>query len=200
MDQNTEMTAAIIIPWAETDWQAAGRYATRTPVEVNERGTEQIAEWARLNIEQKPVAIYAHDKNPAESTAQALAKLLKTKFRKSDLLEEVALGLWEGLTPEQLKKRFPKAYKQWKEDPSSICPPEGEELDSAIERQMQGLRKIAGKHKGDCIAIVLGPLSFAGIRCELEEKSFKSLWNMETGEPVKYWLNLEDNKAILTTP
>lgn len=184
-------TSAILIPWAQTDWQAAGRYATRTPVSVNARGQQQLEDWARLLREHRPVAVYSAGREPAWQTAEHLACQLKVKVRKSERLEEVGLGLWEGLTPDQLKKRFARVYRQWREDPSSVCPPEGENITQGGERVLAEIKRLARKHKGEVFGIVLGPLAFAAVRCLLEGLGYDSLWSIALDAPVKYFISLE---------
>lgn len=193
------MTSAILIPRARTDWDAAGRYATRTPVAVNAEGKQQIEAWAQVVEPHHPVVIYAFEKGPSDETARGMAKIIATKAKKSQNLEEVSMGLWEGLTPEQLKKRFAKAYRQWKEDPASVRPPEGENLFNAGERLVKQIKKLAKKHHEECFGVVLGPLAFAAVRCVLDEKSYAELWDVCLDRPVKYFINLEADKATLTS-
>lgn len=199
MESNGNRTSAILVPWALTDWRSAGRHATRTPVEINEQGHQQVADWARVISQSAPQYIYALAKGPSQQTAQELAKYLKIKVRKTDKLDEVNLGLWEGLTPVQLKKRFPKVYKQWRDNPMSICPPEGEELGQAIDRLIGKIHKLATRHEGNCMAVVLGPLAFAALRCHLEDKPYDQMWQMPCDRPVKYWVDLSAEKVLLTS-
>lgn len=188
-------TAAILIPWAQTDWQAAGRYASRTAVAVNDRGSEQLQEWVRLLEEHRPVAIYAEPRDPARQTAEFLGRELKVKVKKSDHLEEISLGLWEGLTPEQLKKRFAKVYKQWRDDPNSVCPPEGEKINQGGQRVLAEVKRLARKHKGEAFGVVLGPLAFAAVRCLLEGLGYDALWGVAQDAPVKYFISPEHDSV-----
>jgi broad specificity phosphatase PhoE len=193
------MTSAILIPCAQTDWQAAGRFVSSTPVDVNEEGELQVEKWASMIIDHAPVAIYCSERSPSDQTARLLAERLNKKFKRLADLEEIGMGLWEGLTPQQLKKRFGKAHKQWKDDPSSVHPPEGEDLADGAERLLTVFNQLARKHSNECFGVVLGPLALPAMRCNLEEAGFEMFWKMASDQPVRYLISADEGKAVLTT-
>ncbi len=193
------MTSAILIPCAQTNWQAAGRFCSSTPVDVNEEGERQIEQWASMLADHAPATIYCSDRSPSDQTALLLAKQLNTKAKKVAQLREIGLGLWEGLTPDQLQKRFGKAYKQWKGDPSSVHPPEGEELAAGAERLLAAFNQLARKHTDECFGVVLGRLSFSATRCNLEDAGFDEFWQMASDQPVRYLIGAEKDKFVLAT-
>ena len=193
------MTSVILIPWAQTDWQAVGRYASTTPVAVNEHGEQQISRWAEVIAPHDPAVVYCVRRNPSDQTAHGISGRLKIKMKIASGLEEVNMGLWEGLTPEQKQRRFARSFRQWKEDPAGVRPPEGEDVVAAAERVANEFHRLARKHNDECLAIVLGPLALAALRCKLEDVGFEVFWDMDTDKPVKYLVNVENNKAILTT-
>ncbi len=192
------MTSVILVPWPMTDWQASRRYASNTPVAMNRRGEEQLERWIEMIAAQAPVAVYGAGPDPAEQAARLIAKRLKIRSRKAEGLKEIDLGLWEGLTQDEMKKRFAKAYKQWKDDPTGIRPPEGEALSSAGERLTEALRRLSRKHHNACFAVVLGPLALAAVRCQLEGRGYDSFWELHADEPVRYLINVDENKAVQT--
>ena len=193
------MASAILIPCAQTDWQAAGRFSSSTPVDINAEGEREIEQWASMIADHAPATIYYCDRSPSDQTARLLAKQLNTKAKKVAHLEEIGMGLWEGLTPEQLKKRFGKAYKQWKGDPSSVHPPEGEDLAAGAERLLAVFNQLARKHRNECFGVVLGRLSFPAMRCNLEQAGFDVFWKMASDQPVRYLVSADEDKVVLTT-
>ncbi len=193
------MSSAILIPCAQTDWQAAGRLSSSTPVDVNEEGERQIEQWASIISDHAPATIYCGHRSPSDQTAKLLAERLHKKSKKLADLEEIGMGLWEGLTPDRLKKRFGKAYKQWKDDPSSVHPPEGEALAEGAERLLAVFRQLTRKHRNECFGVVLGRLSFSAMRCNLEEVGFDVFWELAADQPVRYLISAEEDKVVLTT-
>src|SRR5262245_6586429 len=191
-------TSAIVIPWAQTDWQIAGRYATSTPISINDHGVQQIEAWARLIDRHHPAVIHGPDNGPGEQTASRLAEQVGAKVRRSPEFCEAALGLWEGLAPSELKKRFGRTYRQWREDPAAVCPPEGEPLARAVDRLMLEIKKQARKQIGGGLGVVLGPLSFAAVRCHLDGRTYAHVWEVPLDQPVRYFLDLDEDTAVLT--
>jgi len=85
--------------------------------------------------------IYTSPNEPAVSTAQRIGEALSIPVKPLEGLSNCNLGLWQGLTIEEIKRKYPKVYKQWKESPDSIKPPQGEERMEALERAMKSLSK-----------------------------------------------------------
>ena len=182
------MTSVVLIPWAETDWQSAGRLAAATPLALNDRGQEQAQRWARELAACELAAIYRSDEKTAVQTATVLAEGTEVRAKPAPELKEVGLGLWEGLTETQIQQRFPKVAKLWEDRPASVCPPDGEDLAVASERVKKAIRKIASKHKSGAVGVVLGPLAFKLARCQLEGASLDEMRELTSSEPVWYEL------------
>ena len=180
------MTSLVLVPWGLTDWGAAGRLATRTPMPLNVVGQQQAAQWGNELAGRELVAVYCGAEPTARETARQVAERAEVRLRQLPGLEEVDVGLWEGLTYAQVEGRFPKIYRRWADDPASVCPPEGEYLDAAAERLQQALERITRKHKGGAVAVVLGPIALALTRCHLERAKPKEFHQMKSGEPVWY--------------
>ncbi len=58
---------------------------------------------------------------------------LKLKPKTLERLQNLDHGLWQGMLIEEVKRKQPKVYKQWQEQPENVCPPEGEMLAAAAE-------------------------------------------------------------------
>jgi broad specificity phosphatase PhoE len=70
------------------------------------------------------------------------------------------MGLWQGLTRDEVRRRFPSVVAQWDDDPLSLQPPEGESIPAAAERFDRALRKILRRRRGQTAALVLRPIAF----------------------------------------
>ncbi len=130
--------------------------------------------------------VYSGPEQAAVETARAIAARCRVKSKAMADLSEVDVGLWDGLAEEALKRSSPKAYKTWREDPASICPPEGEDLTAAYDRLRDGLGLLSKKHGDRTIALVLGPLAMAITRCIVESADLENVRALESDEPVRY--------------
>ena len=69
------------------------------------------------------------------------------------------MGLWQGLTPEELKMRFPTVFPQWLANPLGVTPPDGEPLAEAIGRIGSALQRIFRRNRGVTVALPLRPMA-----------------------------------------
>jgi broad specificity phosphatase PhoE len=85
--------------------------------------------------------IYTSVSEPALSTAQAIGASLDVPVKELDDLRNFDQGLWQGLQIDDVRRKYPKVYKQWKESPESICPPQGEPVEELAARVRLALKK-----------------------------------------------------------
>ena len=187
------MTSIVLIPWAQTDWGESGRLATRTPLPLNETGARQAVAWANALAGRELAAVYCGEEPNARETAKVLAERAEVRLKEISGLEEIDVGLWEGLTAEQVESRFPKLYKRWVEDPVSVCPPHGEPVGQACERVVEAVLRITRKHKGATVGIVLGPIALAATRSHLEHGRPDRLHQLKADQPI--WYRIADGRA-----
>jgi len=184
------MISIVLVPWGLTEWGASGRLATRTPLPLSREGAQQAVQWANELAGRELAAIYCGDEPTSRETAALLAERAEVRPKPLTELAEVDLGLWEGLTYAQVESRFPKIYRRWMEDPAAVRPPDGEGLGPASERINQALERIARKHKGSTVGVVLGPIALAVARSHLERGGPGHMHRMKTDQPV--WYRLDD--------
>lgn len=180
------MSVLVLIPWAATDWTASGRLAARTPLPLTEAGRAQAEAWGRGLAQHELYGVYASDEQTSRQTAEAVAAGAGAKVRDLDGIEEVNFGLWEGLTEDTLKTRFPKAYKRWKDDPTSVCPPEGEEMIDAAQRVRQALRTLKRRLDRSSVAVVLGPAVCAALCCALSGEPLSEMRRFLNQGPLEF--------------
>jgi alpha-ribazole phosphatase/probable phosphoglycerate mutase len=68
--------------------------------------------------------------------------------------DEVDFGVWEGLSFEEIRERYPEEQRQWFKDPATYPPPQGESFRNAQKRSLGRLKKIIAEHSGQQIGIV----------------------------------------------
>ncbi len=189
------MGSLVLIPWPETAWSASGRIGGRSPVPLSDAGRDQAENWSRQLAGAGISAVFSGDEQASTETADIVAKSTKARRKVSVGFAEVDAGLWDGLTTEELKRRYPKAYKRWNEDPSAVCPPEGEGITEAFERLSESLEKVMRKQGDRSVAVVLGPLAFAVARCGIEATELHAVRSMMNNRPLAYSLN-PDGQAV----
>jgi broad specificity phosphatase PhoE len=182
------MSKLVLIPWAQTDWSAQGRMASQTALSLNEEGQRQAEAWAEALAGLKFKIIFCGEEQTAQETAGIMAYRWGARQRVLEDLDEIDLGLWEGLTRAELQRRYPKISKTWQEDPASVRPPEGEAVVEGAARIRKRVERIAAEANGKTVGLVLGPIAFALARCVLESAELDQMKALGDDLPLCYEL------------
>jgi len=130
--------------------------------ESDKKGLRKVA--AVLQREGVQV-LYNSGNESAGPTAKYLSQLCHVKAKTVSGLSELNCGLWQGLQIKEIKNRFGSAYRQWRSDPVSVCPPQGECVAAAGERVIRALQKLGKKNKDKTVVVVAAPIVGALIEC-----------------------------------
>jgi 2,3-bisphosphoglycerate-dependent phosphoglycerate mutase len=145
-------TELILIRHAETSWNAQKRYSGFLDVPLSKKGIAQ-AQRLRLQLKKKPVTkIYTSDKARAITTARIAFKT--EKCHPISELREMHFGIFEGLTHQEIMRKYPRIYRAWLEHPFTIAIPDGEKFSAFRKRVLGTFRQILARHPGERIAVV----------------------------------------------
>lgn len=148
------MTKIIVIRHGQTEWNIGQVFRGRADIPLNETGKKQAESLARALGFYKMAAIYSSPLSRAKETAEAVAKKQGLEVKISKLLLDINYGEWQGLTHEEVRKKWPKIYRAWHEAPEKVKFPEGESLSEVKKRVVQFLKKVVLKHQNETIAAV----------------------------------------------
>ena len=171
------MAALYVMQTGQTTWEAQSRVESAAGAPLTEQGTRAVEDAAHQLRNETIGAIYA-SKGEAERQAAALAAtILRLKVRTEQQLREIDYGLWQGLTTEEIKRRQPKHYRQWRLAPASVCPPGGETVAAAQQRLRAAVKQILKRQKNAPSLLVLRPVVAGLLRCLLYGKQINALWS-----------------------
>ena len=180
------MKSLVLIPWAETTWSIAGRLAGHTPLPLTDNGRAVVKSWADALAALGLSALFSSEEQTSVDTVHLVLNRVDVAWKVANGLSEVDAGLWDGLTTDELKRRYPKTFKKWRNDPSSVCPPEGEDLEDAYKRLEDAFDSIRRKAEDRCVGLVLGPLACGLVRCRLESADSSKTHSMALERPMIY--------------
>ena len=171
------MTKIYAIQTGQTTWEQQSRVESSAGAPLTDEGTTAVEDAARQLPGQEIKAVYVCTAGEAErQTAELLAKTLKAKIRNNEGLHELDYGLWQGLTVDEIKRRQPRAYRQWTRCPASTRPPQGETLAEAQDRLRSALKEIAKRHKNGSALLVLRPVLMGLLKCLSRHEAVDGLW------------------------
>lgn len=104
---------------------------------------------ARLN----PEIIISSPLNRTKQTANALARATSLPINYNDFWIECSFGIWDGMSINEVKEKYPADYHAWLCS-TSFAPPEGESYDAVSARIDMALEEIVAKYPGQRVAVI----------------------------------------------
>ena len=171
-----------LIPCGITDWRQQGRLLGRAELEPTAGVESQLTAWGEELRPANLDRIFHAPDGLSKATAQHIARQLNIPAKALSALVEVDLGLWAGLTEEELKKRYAKAHRQLVDSPLNVSPPNGEDFSNAANRLRACLKKRIKPNGKEAIGLVMRPFTFAMARYVLEGGESVRIWETSQGE------------------
>jgi len=151
------MKVACVRP-GRTAWDVQGRLAGAIEVPLTDEGADDVRKLADPLRELAPKAVYAADVDPAGESARILARALGLRPRYRAELSDPDMGVWQGLLIEDVEHRYPRAWRNWRQDPLRNPPPGADPLQEAVRRIRSFAEMLDRKHARDNVVLVAGPL------------------------------------------
>ena len=148
-------TRLILVRHGQTEWNRVERFRGRADVPLNETGLAQAeATGRRIAAEWQPAAVYSSPLSRAFKTAEAIANHFDLPVQTHPGLTDMDYGEWQGLTPEEVKERWPEQHDAWFHAPQLARIPGGETLDNLRTRGLAAVNELSVKHHGQVIVLV----------------------------------------------
>jgi broad specificity phosphatase PhoE len=90
----------------------------------------------------------------ARETGQVLADALRLNVTVKETLAEIDFGDFEGMTYEEIKRRYPEAFERWMTQPTNTQFPNGESFADMCDRVSRTVDALLSRHKSESFAIV----------------------------------------------
>ncbi|NWF68932.1 MAG: histidine phosphatase family protein [Chloroflexi bacterium] len=144
----------LLIRHAETAWNAEGRWQGHEPVSLNDTGRQQAQKLADY-LSARPIgSVYSSDLPRARETAALLAQALALTVIEDHRLREWHLGVFQGLTRDEIQSRFPHEFQQTRENYFDFIVPRGESRRQTQVRAHAAFNDIFAAGLGPEVAIV----------------------------------------------
>lgn len=176
------MFKLLLIRPGVTEYDQQGRIQGTLDIPLCEDGRRQVEAMIDELRAQPITAIFSSPNQAAAQTAEALGAALDVKVKELDSLQNLDHGLWQGLLVADVKTKQPKVYRQWQEQPETICPPQGETIVDAEERLTAAVTKLTKKYKAEgLVAVVLPEPAASVLRHVLRHDELGDLWKSRNG-------------------
>ncbi len=135
------MPDVVLIRPGCTDFDEQNRIQGVLDLPLNHRGHAQVLGLVAQLQEVEFDVVFTAPGEPARSTALAICEQNGASLKDVDDFRNLDHGLWQGLPVDDVRRKYPKVFKQWQESPETVRLPEGETVAEAVERIRRGLRK-----------------------------------------------------------
>jgi broad specificity phosphatase PhoE len=149
------LTVALIRP-GSTLYDEQNRVQGVLDIPLSARGIAEAEALAKQLVVAPIEALYCGPGASVTQTAQFIGQSLGLRPRCLESLHNLDQGLWQGLQYDEIRRRNIKLYRQWLDDPWTICPPHGETIQTALERVRETLRPVLRRHRNQELALVVG--------------------------------------------
>ncbi|MFC3997453.1 histidine phosphatase family protein [Nocardiopsis sediminis] len=138
-------TTVVLARHGRTPWHADNRYAGSSDVPIDDVGRGQAAVLAQWAAGFAPDALYCSPLLRARQTAAPVAEATGLTARTDDRIREVAFGVAEGRTLDELD---PQVVARFRADPVAHAFPDGEDPRAAAARAAAWVQETALAHDG----------------------------------------------------
>jgi alpha-ribazole phosphatase len=167
------VTVLYLIRHGETEGAETRRYKGSIDVPLSENGIRQMEKLSAClakeinNSSNHPFpsflkerkgrllkAVYCSHLSRAVKSADLIAKPYCLEPVIVPALRERNFGIWEGMSFDEIKEKYPEEFTAWAGNPLEFSPMEGESTVEVKDRVINALNEIIQNHGGERIAIV----------------------------------------------
>jgi broad specificity phosphatase PhoE len=148
------MTKIIFVRHGETVWNKQNRVLGWKNIRLSKLGREQAVKLAKRLKNEKIDAIYTSKLSRAVDTAKEINKFHKLKMISVPELNEVNFGIWEGVTWDEAKEKYPDVYTEREKRIYNYKLKKGESNKEVWTRVYKVITDIIEKHPDKTVLIV----------------------------------------------
>ncbi len=148
------VTRLILVRHGETEWNRCGRMQGHDDSPLTAAGRAQAEAVARRLSDMNCTALYHSGLGRTRATAAPIAAATGLEPRVDLRLRERALGIFEGLTRDQIRKRHARHYASFVAREPDFAVPRGESLRELSRRITACLDELARENAGATIVAV----------------------------------------------
>jgi broad specificity phosphatase PhoE len=149
------MTKIILVRHGHVEGISPERFRGRADLALTPEGRRQAEATARrIEASWTPAALYTSPLSRSRTTAEAIGRPFGLTSTPVPGLMDIDYGEWQGLTPDEVKRKWPEALDTWYRAPHWAAIPGGESLQDVLARAAAALRDVIGRHPGVTVVVV----------------------------------------------
>lgn len=165
----------------ETEYNVLGRYCGSTDIPLNETGIAQARELANRLLSMKFDVIVSSPMLRARQTSDIVCSSLNMPYSVSKYFTERNMGVYEGLTREEAKERYPNMWNRQCTSKPDDAPDGGETLRQACGRIDNGMEQLIQEYKDKCVLLICHGFAARAVHRFCNNLSFEEMGSFILG-------------------
>lgn len=175
------MGKLFVVRHGETDFNVQGRYAGSTDVELNDNGIQQARTLAESLKGYSIDTIIASPLKRAHRTAIMIQEYLDKPLVLREEFVERAVGVYEGLTHDEMRERYPGLWNQKALGQFDCTLHQGESMRQVRDRVRRGLLHIKDLYANQSVILVTHGYVSREIYAQFNNVSAEEFWKYSLG-------------------
>jgi len=150
----SQCTELIVVRHGETVWNVQGRLQGHLDSDLTTLGCRQADATAKRLARETFHVLYSSDLGRAYRTAERVAQQTGHAIITDRRLRERNLGIFQGLTYEEIRSRFSQEYEPFKARHPNHAMPQGESACQQYHRIVECVKEMTHRHKGQRVVLV----------------------------------------------
>lgn len=190
-------TRVFLIRHGYTIWNHEFRYQGHTDIELSPEGIIQARDLCKRMRQEKLSAIFSSDLKRAYQTARIIAEPHNLEVQIVPQLKEICFGVWEGLTYEDLQKKYPQELAIWLKTPHLLKIQDAETFAELRDRAVGSLYELVSKFPAAQIAIVSHGGTIAALICGLLKEPLEKMWQYKQKNAALNIIDISKKEATI---
>jgi len=143
-----------LVRHGESEWNKLQRIQGHKNIPLSEMGRYQASKLAKRLKNEEIDLIYSSDLKRAFETAKIVGDELGIEVTPLEAFREIRMGVWEGLSIEEVIKNYPEEHLKWMNEPHNFHLEGAETLLDLQKRSIKAVNKIFEANPNKNIMIV----------------------------------------------
>ncbi|MBW1981912.1 MAG: histidine phosphatase family protein [Deltaproteobacteria bacterium] len=192
------MTKLYLVRHGQTAWNKEEIFRGRADIPLDDTGKKEVHLAGEALKDEALHAVYSSPLSRSMETAENIAKFHDLSVTPLEAIIDISYGQWEGVSNQEVQKKYPDLYKMWLEEPHKVRFPGGESLDEVRSRTMKAIEELLARHAEENIVLVAHRVPNKVICCALIGIDNSNFWRIQQDTACTNLFIFKNNQWIIS--
>lgn len=192
------MTRVYLVRHGQTAWNLEEIFRGRADIPLDDTGRKEAHLAGEALREETIQAVYSSPLSRSMETAENISKFHNLPVQALDPIVDISYGEWEGVSNQEVRRKYPDLYQLWHHEPHRVRFPGGESLDDVRSRTVGALEELVTRHPGENIVLVAHRVPNKVICCALLGLDNSHFWRIQQDTASTNLFTYKDGQWIIS--